>query len=322
MEDVALAGIEAVMLGLPDLTSDAVAKLANLADLEKGGDSWRNEPRVPPGQTEGGQWTTGGGGPSGPRTAPKPLQRPPHERTADQATTKPRAYQSRQASATGRPASGSVPRPRQEQSRSNDPVSSFVDFSNTVASRIVDAARWLQQPAGEVPIAPEIAAGEPGFPMGAALEETTDPNALRDRRPVSHLEVGLDALGVAGAVVPGVRAVAEGAEAAGEVKRFASIYALRRYLGPAGKGYQWHHIVEQTPKNLETFGAEAIHSTDNVVRVPTSVHVGKNSISAFYSSSKQRFTDGRTVREWLSTQSFAAQRRFGIKTLRRFGQWK
>jgi hypothetical protein len=58
--DLARASVEAVSVRLPDLTPTAVAKLANIADLEKGGDAWENEPRIPAGQREGGQWTTGG----------------------------------------------------------------------------------------------------------------------------------------------------------------------------------------------------------------------------------------------------------------------
>jgi hypothetical protein len=60
--DLCRAGIEAVLLGLPDLTPDAMAKLNDIADLEKGGTAWENEPRIPAGQAGGGQWTTDGGG--------------------------------------------------------------------------------------------------------------------------------------------------------------------------------------------------------------------------------------------------------------------
>jgi hypothetical protein len=199
-------------------------------------------------------------------------------------------------------------------------VATLVDASNSVASTLVDAANLAQQAATHVPILPEIASGEPGFPTGAAWEETTDPNAFRDWRPVSNLEVAADAVGVVGAVVPAARVIAEAPEAA-PVMRFGSLSQLRRYLGPAGQGYQWHHIVEQTPGNLKRFGPEAIHSTDNVIRVPTSVHVGKGSISADYSS-KPAVLNGLTVREWLSTQSFQAQRDYGIRMLKRCGQWK
>jgi hypothetical protein len=57
--DLGRASLEAVMLGLPELAPDALAKLAH---LEKGDSTaWQNQPRVPAGQHEGGQWTTGGG---------------------------------------------------------------------------------------------------------------------------------------------------------------------------------------------------------------------------------------------------------------------
>jgi hypothetical protein len=39
-----------------------MAKLTEIADLEKDSEAWRNEPRIPAGQTGGGQWTSGGGG--------------------------------------------------------------------------------------------------------------------------------------------------------------------------------------------------------------------------------------------------------------------
>ncbi|MEZ5515430.1 MAG: hypothetical protein R3F58_16330 [Steroidobacteraceae bacterium] len=96
---------------------------------------------------------------------------------------------------------------------------------------------------------------------------------------------------------------------------FRSHSALTRALGPAGPGRQWHHIVEQTPGNIGRFGAEAIHNTGNVVRLDAT---NNGRISGFYSSI-QPFTGGQTVRQWLGTQSFDEQVRFGLDTLRRFG---
>lgn len=62
--DVARAGIETVMLGLPCLSRAAMAKLATIADLEKAGNTaWETEPRVPSGHAGAGQWTTGDGAP-------------------------------------------------------------------------------------------------------------------------------------------------------------------------------------------------------------------------------------------------------------------
>lgn len=59
--EMCLAGIETVLLALPDPHPDS---LHNLAKLEKWGDSWRYQPRVPARQSGAGQWTTddSGGG--------------------------------------------------------------------------------------------------------------------------------------------------------------------------------------------------------------------------------------------------------------------
>jgi uncharacterized protein RhaS with RHS repeats len=94
---------------------------------------------------------------------------------------------------------------------------------------------------------------------------------------------------------------------------YRSFSALKRALGSPGAGNQWHHVVEQS--QVGKFGASAIHNVDNVVAVPTSVH---QQISAYYSS-KFPFTGGKTVRQWLSGQSFDQQRDFGLQVLRDFG---
>jgi hypothetical protein len=86
-------------------------------------------------------------------------------------------------------------------------------------------------------------------------------------------------------------------------------------MGPAGAGRHWHHIVEKTSGNISSFGAQTIHNTGNLMRLDAAIH---RQISGFYSS-KPAFTAGRTVREWLSTQSWDAQYQFGLDTLRRFG---
>lgn len=77
----------------------------------------------------------------------------------------------------------------------------------------------------------------------------------------------------------------------------------------------WHHILEQTAGNIAEFGAETIHSAENLIPVSASVHAR---ISGYYSS-KQLFTEGKTVRQWLSGQSLEAQREFGLQVLRDFG---
>jgi len=73
--DLCLAGIETVLLRLPDPTRSALAKLAEFAELEKGGTDWENQPRVPAGQPDGGQWTTEGGAGAAPAVDAKPAAR-------------------------------------------------------------------------------------------------------------------------------------------------------------------------------------------------------------------------------------------------------
>ncbi|HKX77416.1 MAG TPA: hypothetical protein VJM34_02735, partial [Novosphingobium sp.] len=128
-----------------------------------------------------------------------------------------------------------------------------------------------------------------------------------------------DYLAVGGAIPAGKMLGAFGVAVGIEAKSFTSFSALKRYLGSPGTGNQWHHIVEQTPGNLKAFGAETIHSIDNVVAVSKDMHIGKGTISAYYSG-KDFFTNGQTIRQWVSTQSFQAQRQFGLDVIKRFGQ--
>jgi hypothetical protein len=98
-------------------------------------------------------------------------------------------------------------------------------------------------------------------------------------------------------------------------RAFKSFDDFKDFMGPAGDGKHWHHIVEQRKANVDRFGPEAIHNTENVVVVKKNVH---DKISAFYSS-KSEETGGMVVREWLRTQSYEQQRAFGLRTLKRFG---
>lgn len=53
----------------------------------------------------------------------------------------------------------------------------------------------------------------------------------------------------------------------------------------------------------------------NIIAVDSTTH-GK--ISGYYSS-KQSFTDGKTIRDWLAGQDFQTQFDFGMDVLRKFG---
>ncbi|NNB98037.1 hypothetical protein HI113_29475 [Corallococcus exiguus] len=101
-----------------------------------------------------------------------------------------------------------------------------------------------------------------------------------------------------------------------------SFGGFKQAMGPAGAGKQWHHIVEQTPGNVERFGPQALHNTDNVIRLDARMHAR---ISGIFSAIRRDLTRSSTitVRQWLSTQSFEEQRRFGLLVLEQVskGAW-
>jgi hypothetical protein len=50
------------LLGFPEIAPEGMAKLVHAADLRKDNPDWEDEPRVPAGNPDGGQWTTDGDG--------------------------------------------------------------------------------------------------------------------------------------------------------------------------------------------------------------------------------------------------------------------
>jgi hypothetical protein len=102
---------------------------------------------------------------------------------------------------------------------------------------------------------------------------------------------------------------------------FRSFRAFKKAMGKAGPGKEWHHIVEQTDGNVGRLTPERIHSTENVIAMDKSLH---DKIGPFYSSRRELITGSTfTVRKWLSTQSYEAQRAFGLKAIRNLadGTW-
>lgn len=88
--------------------------------------------------------------------------------------------------------------------------------------------------------------------------------------------------------------------------RFRSEDELRRYLGPAGLGREWHHIVERRLAERGIFLAEQIHSTDNIISLPVEVH---RRINAKMSSKDPKF-GGLTRRQW--TEQFPFDRQYNL----------
>ena len=103
-------------------------------------------------------------------------------------------------------------------------------------------------------------------------------------------------------------------------KGFDSFTAFKKYLEPAGENMQWHHIVEQSQLKTDRAGftPEQIHNVSNVIALPSGKGSIHSEISRYYSS-KDLFTGGKTVRDWLSTKSFKEQLEFGKRKLEKFG---
>jgi hypothetical protein len=70
------------------------------------------------------------------------------------------------------------------------------------------------------------------------------------------------------------------------------------------------------------FGGEALHNTENVIALDKAAHT---EMSRLYSSIRWRITGSHTmtVRQWLSGQSYEAQRAFGLLAMTniRNGVW-
>lgn len=138
--------------------------------------------------------------------------------------------------------------------------------------------------------------------------------------------VAVSAEGVVVTLAPGAVAMTAWGNSGGGntpgYRSFKSFESFKRAMGPAGFKKHWHHLVEQTEGNVERFGPEAIHNTKNVFPLEEPIH---KEVSRLYSQIRMDITGSPTltIRKWLSTQSFEAQRQFGLRAIEnvRKGIW-
>jgi hypothetical protein len=166
----------------------------------------------------------------------------------------------------------------------------------------------------------------PGAAQAARLAEAQGGFRLMAVAQVDAVAVSAEGFTIA--LAPGAVAMTAGSMGGGSgsaprgYKAFRSFESFKRAMGPAGQGKQWHHVVEQTPGNVERFGPEALHNTENVIALESDIH---SKVSRLYSSNRPDITRSETltVRKWLSTQSYEAQRRFGQQAIEnvRKGLW-
>ncbi|WP_375759376.1 hypothetical protein [Corallococcus exercitus] len=101
-------------------------------------------------------------------------------------------------------------------------------------------------------------------------------------------------------------------------RAWGSFSGFKKAMGPAGTNKEWHHVVEQTTGNVKRFGPPALHNTENIIPLDKALHTD---VSAFFSSIRRDITGSPlTVRQWLSTQSYEAQRDFGLLAIENVGK--
>lgn len=93
--------------------------------------------------------------------------------------------------------------------------------------------------------------------------------------------------------------------------RFKSFDEAKRYLGPAGHGMEWHHIVEQRTAKYGLFPEQVINSTDNFIALPIGVH------DCITRRMQRRFMGvGARTRVIIEPQPFAVHYNFGIDLIK------
>ncbi|WP_296714224.1 hypothetical protein, partial [Rhodoblastus sp.] len=88
---------------------------------------------------------------------------------------------------------------------------------------------------------------------------------------------------------------------------------LGKYFGPAGDGYEYHHIVEQSARG--DIPESQLQSTANIVRIPKLLH---EEVNAEYSRTLLEF-DGSSRRASLDGASFDDKWNAGISVLQKIG---
>lgn len=119
-----------------------------------------------------------------------------------------------------------------------------------------------------------------------------------------------------GAVIVGTKVMVAGIGTVG----YQTFRQFKDAYGRAGDGKAWHHIVEQTPANINKFGAEMIQNARNIVKLQHGAGTLHNAISAYYSSKIPEISGNMTIRAWLQTKSYDFQYNFGLETLTRIAK--
>jgi len=114
-------------------------------------------------------------------------------------------------------------------------------------------------------------------------------------------------------VAPRAAPALQGLVDAVDLPGYSSFRAAKANLGSAGPGRVFDHVVEQSQIGRSGLAPELIHHPFNLNPVGAEI----NQLKANYYSSIRPYTGGRTVRDWLTGQSFEDQYEFGMEIVNR-----
>lgn len=97
-------------------------------------------------------------------------------------------------------------------------------------------------------------------------------------------------------------------------KGYDSFRKLKKSVGSAGQGNEWHHIVEQSQIKKSGFDVQMIQNEKNIISINRGIH---RKISGYYSR-KNPLLNGMSPREWLTGKSFEFQHEYGLQVLKMF----
>jgi hypothetical protein len=97
-----------------------------------------------------------------------------------------------------------------------------------------------------------------------------------------------------------------------------SLEELQQAVSTPAPGYDKHHIVEQTQAADDGFARDVIDSPDNLALVPRLKH---QEITGWYQTPNPDY-DWETPREYLSGRNWAVRRSVGLRAMRIFGVLK
>lgn len=93
---------------------------------------------------------------------------------------------------------------------------------------------------------------------------------------------------------------------------------LQGAVSTPARGYDIHHIVEQTPAELDGFPRDVIDSSENLVRIPTLKHW---QITRWFATRNDEF-GGQSPRDYLRGKSWIERTELGVRALVEHGVLK